>query len=119
VGGSALWRYHLIDLTPEYAAAQILETMKSAVLLVDMEARIRVANHTACALLGYDAAELIGSPMRKILEPDPHMSTGKLLNSFGVLEQNMVWLATDGSRVDVLASSSLVRDGDGTPVGVV
>ena len=119
VGGSALWRYHLIDLTPEYAAAQILETMKSAVLLVDMDARIRVANHAACTLLGYTQHELIGAPLRKILEPDPNMSTGKLLNSSGVLEQTMVWLGPGGARVDVLASSSFVRDGDGAPVGVV
>ena len=119
VGGSALWRYHLIDLTPEYAAAQILETMKSAVLLVDMNARIRVANHAACTLLGYEPLELIGMPLRKILEADPNMSTGKLLNSSGVLEQTMVWLGPGGARVDVLASSSFVRDGDGAPIGVV
>jgi diguanylate cyclase (GGDEF)-like protein/PAS domain S-box-containing protein len=119
VGGSALWRYHLIDLTPEYAAAQILETMKSAVLLVDMDARIRVANRGACVLLGYTAGELIGQPLRKILDPGREISTSKLLNSSGVLEQTMVWLAASGARVDVLASSSFVRDADGAPLGVV
>ncbi|MGZ8852760.1 MAG: PAS domain S-box protein, partial [Thermoanaerobaculia bacterium] len=119
VGGSALWRYHLIDLTPEYAAAQILETMKSAVLLVDMDARIRLANRGACVLLGYTAGELIGQPLRKILDPEREISTGKLLNSSGVLEQTMVWLAASGARIDVLASSSFVRDADGAPLGVV
>jgi diguanylate cyclase (GGDEF)-like protein/PAS domain S-box-containing protein len=119
VGGSALWRYHLIDLTPEYAATQILETMKSAVLLVDMTAHIRVVNRTVCFLLGYTEQELIGEPLRKILDPDKDISTGKLLNSSGVLEQTMVWIASGGARIDVLASSSFIRDGDGTPVGVV
>jgi diguanylate cyclase (GGDEF)-like protein/PAS domain S-box-containing protein len=119
VGGSALWRYHLIDLTPEYAAAQILETMKSAVLLVDMDARIRLANRGACVLLGYTAGDLIGQPLRKILDPEREISTGNLLNSSGVLEQTTVWLAASGARVDVLASSSFVRDADGAPLGVV
>ncbi len=119
VGGIALWRYHLIDLTPEFAAGQILETMKSAVLLVDMDARIRVVNDAACTMLGYARGELIGEPLRTIVELDPNLSTGKLLNSSGVLEQTMVWLGREGGRVDVLASSSFIRDGDGAPVGVV
>lgn len=118
-GGSALWRHHRNDLTPEYAAAQMLETMKSAVLLVDMAARIRVANRAACVMLGYPAHDLIGAPLRKILESDPQMSSGKLLNSSGVLEQTMVWLTANGTRIDVLASSSFVRDATEAPIGVV
>jgi diguanylate cyclase (GGDEF)-like protein/PAS domain S-box-containing protein len=119
IGGTALWRYHEIDLTPEFAASQMLGTMKSAVLLVDMNARIRVANLATSALLGYKPEELAGAPLRKIFETDPNLSSGKLLNSSGVLEQMMIWRAADGTRVDVLASSSFVRDDAGAPLGVV
>ncbi|HEX9161798.1 MAG TPA: EAL domain-containing protein [Thermoanaerobaculia bacterium] len=119
VGGSALWRYHLIDLTPEFASAQILETMKSAVLLVDMSGRIRVANRAACTMLGYSPEDLISRPLRKILQPDPDMNSGKMLRSGGIFEQNMVWLGAGGTPIDVLASSSYIRDADGAPVGVV
>jgi diguanylate cyclase (GGDEF)-like protein/PAS domain S-box-containing protein len=97
----------------------MLGTMKSAVLLVDMDARIRVANHATSVMLGYRPNELAGVPLRKIFDTDPSLSTGKLLNSTGVLEQMMIWRAADGSRVDVLASSSFVRDVDGAPLGVV
>jgi diguanylate cyclase (GGDEF)-like protein/PAS domain S-box-containing protein len=119
VGGSALARHHTIDLTPEYAATQILETMKSAVLLVGMDARIRVANHTACTMLGYKSPDLVGAPIKKILDGDQNISSGKILTSTGILEQMSGWRKADGTRIDVLASSSFIRDADGEPVGVV
>ncbi|HWW62728.1 MAG TPA: PAS domain S-box protein, partial [Thermoanaerobaculia bacterium] len=119
IAASALWRYQLIDITPAYAASQILETMKGAVVVVDMVGKIRVVNRAACALLGYRASELLNAHIRTILEPDANMSTGQLLNSMGVLEQNMVWRSADGSRIDILASSSFVRNSDNAPVGVI
>ncbi|HVR38760.1 MAG TPA: PAS domain S-box protein, partial [Thermoanaerobaculia bacterium] len=119
LAGAAIWRYQLVDLTPEYAASQILETMKGAVIVVDMDGKIRVANRAASTLLGYSAPQLLGAHIRKILEPDSTMTTGQLLNSMGVLEQNMVWRTADGSRIDILASSSFVRNSENAPVGVI
>jgi diguanylate cyclase (GGDEF)-like protein/PAS domain S-box-containing protein len=119
IASVAIWRYHLVDLTPAYAAAQILSTMKSAVIVVDMEAKIRVTNRAAASMLGYDAADLVGSPMRRLIDPGENLTTGQLLHSLGVLEQHMRWRAKNGSHIDVIASSSFVRDADGTPVGVV
>jgi diguanylate cyclase (GGDEF)-like protein/PAS domain S-box-containing protein len=119
VAATAIWRYDLADLTPEYASAQILETMKGAVLVVDMDGRIRVVNRAACTMLGYSAERLQNEHLRTILEPSSQMTTGQLLNSMGVLEHTMVWRHADGSRIDVLSASSFVRKDDGTPVGVV
>ena len=64
VAANSIWRYHLIELTPEYAAAQILATMKSAVIVIDLEAKIRVVNHAAAAMLGFAEGELAGKPVR-------------------------------------------------------
>jgi diguanylate cyclase (GGDEF)-like protein/PAS domain S-box-containing protein len=119
VAASALWRFELADITPEYAAGQILDTMKGAVLVADMNGTIRVVNRAAEALLGYRASELLGSHVRKILHRDQNLSTGQLLHSLGVLEHAMVWRAADGSTIDVLAASSFLRSDDGDPVGVV
>ncbi|HET7433102.1 MAG TPA: EAL domain-containing protein, partial [Thermoanaerobaculia bacterium] len=116
---TAIWRFELGDLTPQYAASQILETMKGAVIVVDMQGRIRVVNRGATSLLGYAEAELRGAHIRKIVQQEDNLSTGQLLNSMGVLEHNMVMRGADGSRIDVLASSSFVRASDGSPVGVV
>jgi len=119
VAATAVWRFELSDITPEYAAGQILETMKSAVVVSDMEGRIRVANRGAERLLGYKPEQLRDLHLRQILEPKENLTTGQIINSMGVLEHPMVWLAQDGSRIDVLAASSFLRDDDGRSVGVV
>ncbi len=119
VAATALWRFELADITPEYAAGQILETIKSAVVVSDMSGRIRVANRGAERLLGYQPSQLDDMPLRSILEADEKVTTGQFLNSLGVLEHPMVWRGADGSRIDVLAASSFLRDHHGTPVGVV
>jgi diguanylate cyclase (GGDEF)-like protein/PAS domain S-box-containing protein len=119
LAATAIWRFDLADLTPEYAATQILETMKGSVVVVDMLGNIRVINRAACNMLGYAASELTGTHIRTILEPASNLTTGQLLHSMGVLEHAMVWRHADGSRIDVLAASSFVRDSDGMPVGVV
>jgi len=119
VATTALWRFELSDITPEYAAGQILDTMKGAVLVVDMNGTIRVVNRAVESLLGYRDEELRGSHIRKILQRDQNLSTGQLLNNLGVLEHAMAWRAKDGSTVDVLAASSFLRSDDGDSVGVV
>ncbi len=116
---TAVWRFELAGITPEFAATQILETMKGAVVVVDMHGRIRVVNRGAAQLLGYRAEQLRGAHIRQIFPRDENLTTGQLLNSLGVLEHTMAWLAADGTRIDVLAASSFLRDHDNTPVAVV
>ncbi|MEO8036794.1 MAG: PAS domain S-box protein, partial [Acidobacteriota bacterium] len=118
IAGYAVWRYPLVDVTPEFAAAQILETMKNSVLVVDMEGLVRVANHATDSLLGYSFGRLVGRHIRTIVSTDS-TSTAQLIHNSGILEQTMVWRAADGTPVDVLVSSSFVRRPDGQPVAVV
>jgi diguanylate cyclase (GGDEF)-like protein/PAS domain S-box-containing protein len=119
IAAHAVWRYRLVDLTPEYAASQILATMKGSVIVVDLEGKIRVANHAASVMLGYRDQGLIGKHLRSVVSPDENLTTGQLIHSLGLLEQSMVWSTSTGGRIDVLATSSFVRDEGGDPVGVV
>jgi diguanylate cyclase (GGDEF)-like protein/PAS domain S-box-containing protein len=119
VAATAVWRFELDDITPQYAAGQILETMKSAVVVSDMHGRIRVVNRGAERLLGYKPDQLRDAHLRDILGREENLTTGQLINSMGVLEHPMVWRGADGSRIDVLAASSFLRDDDANPVGVV
>ena len=119
VSASAVWRFQLVDLTPEVAAGQILETMKSAVLVVDMEGKIRVVNNAAGAMLGYDAATMIGLHIRDVVQRNDNTNTAQILASSGVLEQTMLWRTARGSSIDVLAQSSFIRDADGTPLAAI
>src|SRR5581483_353118 len=119
VAARAVWNYEVIDLTPEFAAGQILETMKGAVLVVDMDGKIRVVNRAAGAMLGFDAPTMVGLHIRNIIQRNEATSTAQILESTGVLEQTMLWRTADGSALDVLAQSSFVRQADGTPVAAI
>ena len=58
---SAAWvvaRYHLPDLTPAFAAEQILSTMAEPLLVVDESGRVSITNPAATRLLGWSEAEL-------------------------------------------------------------
>jgi len=68
LSANAIWRYGLVQLTPAFAAEQILATMKGAVLVVDLQAKIRVANRAACAMLGYGEDDLVGKPLKAIVD---------------------------------------------------
>ncbi len=67
VAAISIWRYELGDVTPEVAAGQILATMKGAVLVVDLEGKVRVANRAACRLLGYTEEDLARLHIRDIV----------------------------------------------------
>ena len=119
IAANAIWRHQLVELTPEYAASQILATMKGAVIVADLAGKIRVINHGAASLLGYNEEDLVGKHIRTIIDPEGTVSSGELLQSQGMLDQQMGWRNARGGRVDVVASSSHVRDSAGVPVGVV
>ena len=53
----ANWRFRLIDITPSLAAAEIIRTIADALLVIDGEGIIRVANQAAARLFGGDALE--------------------------------------------------------------
>ena len=53
VAAHAVWRYHLIDLTPEYAAGQILETMKRGCSSSIWTARFASRTAARASVLGY------------------------------------------------------------------
>jgi PAS domain S-box-containing protein len=59
----AIWAYHLVDITPAFAARQIIETMSDALLVLDRDGIIRLVNRAARDLFGYSSQELVGKPV--------------------------------------------------------
>ena len=119
IAATAVWRFEGENITAGFAATQILDTMKGAVIVADMAGVMRVVNRAAGQLLGYTPAQLRGEHIRRIFPKDENLSTGQIINSLGVLEHTMAWRAADGTVVDVLAASSFLRDTDNAPVAVV
>ena len=55
------WRYRLIGITPEFAAKEIVDTMSDALLVLDSERIIRLANAEAAQLLDRKSTRLNSS----------------------------------------------------------
>jgi diguanylate cyclase (GGDEF)-like protein/PAS domain S-box-containing protein len=60
-------RYDLVAITPSLAAPEIINTMADVLFVCDRDGRIRFANQTAEALLGFDADEFRGMLIEELL----------------------------------------------------
>lgn len=61
-------RYHLIDITPAFAAREIVHTMSEALLVLDQEGLVRVANPAVGLLFERPAVQLIGQLFSALFE---------------------------------------------------
>ncbi|HKP53073.1 MAG TPA: PAS domain S-box protein [Chloroflexia bacterium] len=132
VAARAIWVYHLVDITPAFAAPRIIETMSEALLVLDQEGIVRVANHAAGELYGYSREELIGKPLAMAIEDE--LFTGHLAEFVrdGIVQnREMVYrlrTTDDGRRTTVggqetmrflSLSISTMEDQNGRQVAVV
>jgi diguanylate cyclase (GGDEF)-like protein/PAS domain S-box-containing protein len=117
----AVRRHRLVDVTAGFAADKILETLQGAVLVCDLEERIRVANPAACVLLGYRRAELLGLRLLDVIETPRNVGNASdtLMRGGIVRDRPMIWRRRDRSRAEVEVSVSMMRDDLGAPAGMV
>jgi len=62
------WRYRLVGITPEFAAQEIVDTMTDALLVLDSERIIRLANPEAAKLFDCTEKELLNQPIKAALK---------------------------------------------------
>lgn len=116
----AIWRHHLVDLTPQLAASEILETMPGAVLVTDVLKRIKVANRAAIEMLGYSIDDFQSMGIGDIDVPmKPYDGADTLSRGGSIRNRSMNWRRADGSEVEVAVSASPITDGTGVKVGTV
>ncbi len=103
--------------------AQILEQVRGSIVVVDMEGIIISCNRDSLRLFGYTSDESIGQPIISLYPPEEHerLLTDVIqpLQEQGELETETVVCAKDGKRIPILLSLSLLRDDNGTPVGMI
>ena len=120
VAAYAVWRYHLADITPAFAANQILEILTDALLVLDDEGVIRVVNPAAERLFGDGRRPLIGETLAAVLRgprPAGHMQT--MLMEGGVDRYEWVYRPAEGSERVLSFATSVMRGAGGHPVAVV
>ena len=121
----AIRKYKLFILTPVTAAENIISTMSDSLFLVDTDGRITSVNPAVSDLLGYEMKELIGKPMR-IIFPEKGDEESPFEGIFDdVMKTNIVgeietkFETKDGKVIPISLSSSVIRDEDGEPQGIV
>jgi PAS domain S-box-containing protein len=62
----AVWRFRLVDITPAFAATEIINAMADALLVLDNRGTVRVANRAACQLFRRPENTLIGSSIQNL-----------------------------------------------------
>lgn len=101
----------------------VIEAMVDAVLVVDVEGRVTLANSAASHITGYSLDELRANPISKLLIDD---SSGlrtvvrRRIEEGDVLRREESWLVTkSGERVPVSVTGSPVLKPDGGLEGIV
>jgi diguanylate cyclase (GGDEF)-like protein/PAS domain S-box-containing protein len=112
-------QYRLVDITPELAAGQILETMNGAVIVADLEGKVRIINRAALIMLGYQKAEVLDRDLSSIIELPHNLKDDPRLHEGAIFAYEMIWTSKEGQRVDISVSASPITEKDGSLVGIV
>jgi PAS domain S-box-containing protein len=56
----AIWRHRLVDITPAFAAREIIDTMNDALIVVDPDGIVRLVNQATCVLFKCLEQDLVG-----------------------------------------------------------
>jgi diguanylate cyclase (GGDEF)-like protein/PAS domain S-box-containing protein len=112
-------RYRLIDFTPELAAGQVLETVQGAVMVVDLEGKIRVVNRTAPMIFGCQMSDILNKDLTSIIDLPRDLRDVPRLPEGNILGHEMTWTGKNGQQVALSVSASSIMERDGSPVGIV
>src|SRR3989442_13201967 len=116
----AVWRYRLQEITPAFAAEQIIHTMADALLVLDSERIVRVANQAAAQLFGYAKTELVGKPVSTTLGGLLEQEKIDVLEATGVIRAyEMHYRNKEGKVLSLDITGSLTRDHAGNPSAFV
>ncbi len=117
LSANATWHYQLFDITAYLRAEDVLETMDEAVVVVDAEGFIRVANRAANRLLGAKDPALLGRHVSEFA--GSHLGTEECDSSAKLHGLDTTWRRLDGRDIAVSVSASPVRDRRRGTVGAI
>ena len=115
-----IWRYRLQDITPAFAASQLVTAISDMLFVIDTKGLIRIANPAACKLLRKNEKEMMWIPIWTVNES---LLTKAQLEA--VLKENRgqnyeTWISTrDGREVLLRVMTSILTDHHGETAAVL
>lgn len=120
IAARTIRRYFLVDLTPAFAAEQILATVADPVIVCDSGGIIRFTNDAASTVFGYEPGELTGAPIELLAEPFVGYSVRLLVVAGEVIrDTEMLFRTRHGEGIEVGVSLSPLVDDREVAVGAV
>ena len=117
----AIWTYHLVAITPAFAANEIINTMGDALLVLDRSGTVSVANKAACDLFDLETSIFVGS---KVADAIPEGNFGRHLQTIAwqpdVRDHEMTFVLKGAREERVLSiSTTVAHDMEGTLAAAV
>ncbi|MFA5975060.1 MAG: ATP-binding protein [Elusimicrobiota bacterium] len=101
----------------------ILSHMIDPLIVLSMDGIIQTANQAVLDLLGYAKQELEGQPAHTLFSAKDHLSShgkqGTVITDSSVRNLEAEFITRSGARVPVLFSSSVLKNNEGVPSGIV
>ncbi len=119
--GRAIWRYRLVDITPAFAARQIIDTMNDALIVLDPDGAVRLVNEATCSLFGYREQDLVGNrPAVGMTKSRAFAEELESLTGTGTVRNREIeYRSEESGQLTLSLSSSIMRDPDGEPLATV
>lgn len=118
--GRLLWEYALSEITPAYAAQEIIFAMSEGLIVADREGTVRIVNSAACRMLTTPAKKIVGFP---VWNHAGEIVSEKKFNAIleGRAAQGFEISLKDrrGKELIVLVTTSAIRDVTDAPEAIV
>ncbi|MBI2360830.1 MAG: GAF domain-containing protein [Deltaproteobacteria bacterium] len=116
----AIWRYRLVDITAAFAAKEIVHAMADALLVLDPDGVVQVANRAAGQLFGKPERDLFGAPISTLTGSIPMRERLDRQILTGAIRDFEVALPAErGEKKTVSLSSFAMRDRVNQPLAIV
>ena len=115
-----IWRYQLVELTPSFAAHNIIDTMDESLFVLDNEGTIRLTNPAASRLTGIDEQEIMGRSIWEIFNDETVTNELALAESSQSLRTfEASFMSSDGHFRTLSMSVSTMNRKDGKLIAIV
>lgn len=118
LAAGSIWRYHLVDITPAFAAREIIQHMSDALIVLDADGLIRIVNRATREVFGFDERDLLEKKADVFL-PDIFAGQIDILRQHGRIPESEVAYLKHGEERFLSFNASVIRDDKGRQVAFV